>query len=116
MQIAHFEKGLTYTDKELLVVARKLGKLATHCSRLKNEASVIRVEAERRETKKERDEVKVTIVVTLPHKTFTADSRKANVIEAFDRAVEKIEPQLIRFKEKSGAKGRARRARYAAAV
>ncbi|HVW66285.1 MAG TPA: ribosome-associated translation inhibitor RaiA [Candidatus Peribacteraceae bacterium] len=111
MNIEHFEKGLTYNDRELLFVARKLGKLATHCSRLKDESSVIRVEAERRETKKTRDETKVMITVELPQKMMRAESRKATFLEAFDRAVEKLEPQLVKYKELRSSKGRQRKAR-----
>ncbi len=111
MHIEHFEKGLTYTDKELLAVARKIGKMATYCGRLKDESSIIRVEAERRDTKKEKDAIKVMITVELPKKQFRAESRKAAVVEAFDRAIEKIEPQLIRYKEMRSLKGRVRKAR-----
>lgn len=111
MHIEHFEKGLKYTDKELLIVARKIGKMATHCSRLKDEASIIRVEAERQETKKQNDAVKVMITVELPKKQFRTESRKANVVDAFDRAVEKIEPQLIRYKELHTGKGRLQKSR-----
>lgn len=111
MHIEHFEKGLKYNDKELLTVARRLGKLATYCGRLKDEASVIRVEAEKRETKKEKDGTKVMITVTLPRKVLRSESRKATVTEAFDRAAEKMEPQLIRYKEMYSAKGKLHRAR-----
>jgi ribosomal subunit interface protein len=111
MHIEHFEKGLRYTDKELLMVARKLGKLATYCGRLKDEASVIRVEAEHRDTKKEKDSVKVMMTVELPQKQFRAESRKASIIEAFDRAVEKLEPQLIRYKEMRSGKEKQRKSR-----
>ncbi len=114
MHIEHFEKGLKYTDKELLAVARKIGKLATYCSRLKDESSVIRVEAERRDTKKEKDSVKVMITIELPKKQFRAESRKADVVEAFDRAAEKIEPQLVKYKELNSRKGRAQRSRSSA--
>lgn len=106
MHIEHFEKGVRYTDKELLILARKLGKLATYCRRLKDEASVIRVEAERRETKKESDEVKVMINVQLPGKLFRSESRKKSVTEAVDRAIEKLEPQLLKYKELHTRKGR----------
>lgn len=106
MHIEHFEKGVRYTDKELLILARKLGKLATYCRRLKDEASVIRVEAERRETKKENDEVKVMINVQLPGKLFRSESRKKSVTEAVDRAIEKLEPQLLKYKELNTRKGR----------
>lgn len=111
MHIEHFEKGLRYTDKELLVVARKIGKLATYCGKLKDEASVIRVEADRRSTKKENDSVKVMITIELPQKQFRSESRKATVIEAFDRATEKMEPQLIKYKETHSAKGKVRKSR-----
>jgi ribosome-associated translation inhibitor RaiA len=43
--------------------------------------------------------------VELPHKELRSESRKANVVEAFDRAAEKLEPQLIRYKEMHSGKG-----------
>ena len=113
MHIEHFEKGTRYTDRELLSVARKLGKLATYCSRLKDESSVIRVEAEKRPTKKSSDEVKVMITVELPGKQLRSESRKSTLLEAFDRAAEKMEPQLMRYKELRSNKGRQRKARSA---
>ena len=111
MHITHFEKGVIYTDKELLTMARKVGKMATYCSRLKDESSIIRVEAERRETKKANDSVKVMITVELPQKILRSESRKAGIIEAFDRACEKMEPQLVKYKELHSAKGRLQKAR-----
>lgn len=110
MHIEHFEKGLRYTDSELILLARKIGKMATICRRLKDESSVIRVEAERRATKKANDEVKVMITIELPKKILRAESRKSTVIEAVDRCVEKLEPQLQKFKELHTRKGRVRRA------
>lgn len=110
MHIEHFEKGLRYSDRELLMLARKLGKLATYCKTLKNESSVIRVEADRRPTKKKQDEVTVTVTIELPRARLQAVSRKQAVIEAVDRAVEKIEPQVLRYKEKHTGKDRAHRA------
>ena len=110
MHIAHFEKGLKITDKDLLLVARKIGKMATYCSRLKDEASMIRVESERRETKKASDSVKVMLTVELPQKVLRAESRKASIQEAFDRACEKMEPQLLKYKDMHSAKGRIRKA------
>jgi ribosomal subunit interface protein len=110
MHVEHFEKGLRYSDRELLMLARKIGKLATYCKTLKNDASVIRVEATRAPTKKKQDEVMVTVTVELPGARFQAVSRKRDVIEAVDRATEKIEPQLVRYKEKNTGRDRAHRA------
>ena len=105
MNVQHFEKGVVYTDTELLLLAKKIGRLATYCKRLKNEGSSIRVEAERRETKKERDSVKVMMTVELPGKILRAESRRDNVIDAIDRCAEKLEPQLKRYKELKTARG-----------
>ena len=109
MNIQHFEKGLSYSDRELVVLARKIGKLATYCKKLKDEDSAIRVEAEHRPTKKNRDQVKVMVTVELPGKTLRAESRRNKAIEAVDRAMEKLEPQIKRYKEGLMGKERARR-------
>lgn len=99
MNIQHFEKGVTYSDRELLIVARKLGKLATYCKRVKDEASAIRFEAEQRQTQKRRDQIKVTVIVELPHAVLRAESRRFTMIDALDRCIEKLEPQVKRYKE-----------------
>lgn len=106
MQVLHFEKDFHYTDRDLLTVARKIGKLATHCRRLKDEGSSIRVEVEARETKKANDQIKMMITVTLPRKTMRAESRKPTVVECADRCVEKLEPQLTKYKELHSRRGR----------
>ncbi len=111
MNIHHFEKGLSYSDRELAILARKIGKLVTYCKKLKDADSAIRVEAEKRPTKKDRDQVKVMITVELPKKILRAESRRNKVIEAIDRAMEKLEPQLKRYKEENSGRGKARRER-----
>ena len=105
MNVQHFEKGVQYTDQDLLLLARKVGKLATYCKRLKNADSSIRVEAERNQTKKERDQVTVMVNVELPGKTFRAESRKGTVMEALDRCVEKLERNLVKYKDLHTRKG-----------
>jgi ribosomal subunit interface protein len=99
MNIQHFEKDLTFNDNELRLVARKVGKLATYCKRAKDEASFIRVEAERRDTKKKEDQVKVMITVSLPKDILRAESRRAYALDALERCIEKLEPQIKRYKD-----------------
>lgn len=99
MNIQHFEKGLYYNDQDLLILARKIGKLATFCKRVKDEESMIRVEAERRNTKKQRDSIEVKVQVILPKAKLFADSLRGSALEALDRCVEKLEPQIKRYKE-----------------
>lgn len=110
MNVQHFEKGIVYSNDELLLLTRKLGKLATYCDRLKDEASGIRVEAEHRPTEKERDSVKVMINVALPRMVLRAESRRARAIEAVDRCIEKLEPQIKRYKEMQTGRDSAHRA------
>lgn len=99
MHIEHFEKDIQYSDRELKLFARKLGKLATYCKHVKDESSKIRVEAEVRDTKKDRDRVKLVIQVDLPKKVLRAESRRPTPIDALDRCIEKLEPQIMRYKE-----------------
>lgn len=107
MHVEHLEKGVRYSDQDLLLLAKKIGKLATYCRFLKDEGSVIRVEAERRDTKKDRDQVKVMLTLALPHKVLRSESRKFTALEAFDSCAEKIKPQIDRYKEMHSGKGRA---------
>lgn len=106
MNVQHFEKGFHYTDRQMLTIVRKIGKLATFCRSVKDEGSYIRLEAERRDTKKDRDQVKVTVTVQLPKKILIAESRRSDVIEAVDRCTEKLEPQLKKYKDLHSHKGR----------
>ncbi len=116
MNVQHFEKGLQYSDRELLMLARKMGKLATYCRKLKDADSMIRVEAERRETKKANDQVKVMVTVELPKKKLRAESRRQMVLDAFDRCVDKLVPQLRRYKEKNTGREKAHRLSLAQAA
>jgi ribosome-associated translation inhibitor RaiA len=108
MNVQHFEKGLRYNDRDLLLLAKKIGKLATYCKRLKDASSLIRVEAERRPTKKDSDQVKVMITVDLPGKQLRAESRRKSPIDAVDRCIEKLTPQIKRYKEMGTGRGKAR--------
>ncbi|MBI3332364.1 HPF/RaiA family ribosome-associated protein [Candidatus Peregrinibacteria bacterium] len=108
MNVQHFEKGLHYSDREFLLLAKKIGRLATYCERLKDEASWIRIDADRRPTEKAQDRIKVTITVELPKAAFRVESRRSTALRAIDRCIEKLEPQIKRYKEMHTGKGRAR--------
>ncbi|OGJ54080.1 hypothetical protein A3D11_00560 [Candidatus Peribacteria bacterium RIFCSPHIGHO2_02_FULL_49_16] len=99
MHIEHHEKNLRYTDRELILLARKIGRLATYCKRIKDESSSIHIDAEERDTKKKRDSIKISITIELPHKILRAESRRSDVSEAVDRCIEKLEPQIKRYKD-----------------
>jgi ribosomal subunit interface protein len=115
MNVSHFEKGLQLQDKDLLLLARKIGKLATYCARLKDADSSIRIEAERRPTKKESDQVKVMLTVELPKAVLRSESRRPWMLDAVDRCIVKITPQLKRYKEKRTGRAKAhRRTRHVA--
>lgn len=107
MHVEHFEKGVRYNDAELILLAKKIGKLATYCRFLKDEGSSIRVEAEKRDTKKDRDQVKVMVTVHLPKKILRVESRKYMVLEALDSCIEKLEGQITKYKEMHSGKARA---------
>jgi len=99
MNIQNYQKGFDLSDRQRLKIARKIGKLATYCERVKDESSSIRLEASRRNTKKGRDRMKVTLTVELPKKILRAESRRPDPMEAVDRCIEKVEPQVKKYKE-----------------
>jgi ribosomal subunit interface protein len=101
MNIQHFEKGFDFSDQQRVIVARKVGKLATYCKKVKDESSIIRVEANNRSTKKGNDQMKVTVTIELPKKILRAESRRVDPVVAVDRCVEKLEPQIKKYKDKN---------------
>ena len=111
MNLEHFEKGLSLGDNERVMLAKKILRLTRYCEKLKDESSYIRLEAERRPTEKTQDQVKVMINVKLPKQSFRAESRRERVLEAVDRCIEKLEPQIKKYKELHTGKGRARKSR-----
>ena len=98
MRIVHYEKGYIYTTRELLLLAKKVGRLARYCEKMKDEGSLITVETLSRDTKKRQDSVKVVLMVTLPEKTLRAESRRPEALDAIDRCVEKLESQIEKYK------------------
>jgi len=109
MHIQHIEKGFRLSDRELLQIARRVGKLATYCKRVKNEGSGIRIDSEYRSTEKRQDQMKVMITVELPGTILRAESRRPDIAEAVDRCIEKLEPQVKRYKETNTGRGKMRR-------
>ncbi len=110
MQVEHFEKGISYNADELILLAKKIGRLATYCRFLKDEGSSIRVEATRSDTKKDRDQITVMVTVHLPKEILRVESRKNRVMDGVDRCMEKLEDQVKRYKEMHTGRERAHRA------
>jgi ribosomal subunit interface protein len=102
MHIAHYEKGYTYTTRELLLLAKKVGRMARYCEKVKDEGSLITVETLSRDTKKRRDSVKVVIMISLPYTTLRAESRRPQALDALDRCLEKLESQIEKYKARHG--------------
>lgn len=80
------------------MLAKKVGRLTRYCNKIKDEGSIVNVETVSRDTKKQRDNVKVMITMTLPKKTLRAESRKKDALSAIDRCCEKLESQIEKYK------------------
>jgi ribosomal subunit interface protein len=98
LKVTHYEKGYIYTASELLMLARKIGRLSRYCRRMCDEGSSIKVETISRDTKKQRDSVKVMVTIHLPKKILRAESRKPRALDAIDRCCEKLEAQIKKYK------------------
>ena len=110
MHVEHFEKGVSYNADELLLLAKKIGRLATYCRFLKDDGSSIRVEATRRDTKKDGDQVKVMVTVHLPKEILRSESRKNQVMVAVDSCMKKLKDQVKRYKDMHSGRVRAHQA------
>lgn len=53
--------------------------------------------------------MKVTVTVELPKKILRAESRRPDPVVAVDRCVEKLEPQIKKYKELNTERERAKR-------
>ena len=109
MRTAHYEKGYVYTSREFLLLAKKIGRMARYCQRIKDESSLITVETFSRDTKKRKDSVKVVVMLTLPKASLRAESRRPDALDALDRCLEKLEHQIERYKEVHGSRGKSAR-------
>ena len=109
LKVTHYEKGYTYTASALIILAKKIGRLSRYCKKVMDESSVIKVETISRDTKKQRDSVKVVISIILPKKMLRAESRRSDALDAIDRCMEKLESQIKKYKEKHEPKQIARR-------
>ena len=82
------------------MLAKKVGRLSRYCKEIMDESSIMKVETFSRDTKKQRDSVKVIISIVLPNKIVRAESRKSKALDAIDRCCEKLEAQLKKYKER----------------
>jgi ribosomal subunit interface protein len=98
LKVTHYEKGYTYTASELLILAKKIGRLSRYCRRMCDEGSSIKVETISRDTKKQNDAVKVMITIHLPKRMLRAESRRPQALDAIDRCCEKLESQIKKYK------------------
>lgn len=109
LRVTHYEKGYIYTASELLMMAKKIGRLSRYCRKIMDESSHIKVETISRATKKRRDSVKVMVTIILPHKTLRAESRRKTALGAIDRCCEKLESQIEKYKDAHLRRSQARR-------
>lgn len=100
LHVTHYEKGYVYTASQLLMLAKKVGRLSRYCRTIMDESSMINIETVSQDTKKHRDSVMVMITIRLPHQMLRAESRKGAALYGIDRCVEKLESQIERYKQK----------------
>ncbi len=100
MNIQHHEVGFKLTDEERMHMAEKLGHLAHYCKYMMDESTKIFVSSELRDTEKAKDRMKVSITIEFHDHTERADSRREMLLASFDRCIEKLEPQVKRYKDK----------------
>jgi len=107
MSIQFFVKDFRLNTNEQSYIEKRVAKIAHFGSKLNDEATVIRVEIEKRETKAMEDhfDAKIHVNVPAPHNTpIFAEDHAETPTKAIDLVLEKLTKQIEKYKTKMSGK------------
>jgi len=100
MEIKIHTQGLDLSEAQNEVIEKKITHLAELGGRLKDEATEVRVEFAYQEVKAKEDAYLCQVTFYPPHATIRAEARGEKVEDALDEVIDKIRPQIERYKDK----------------
>ncbi len=101
MQISINNKHLHLSDDQKDYIGKKINHLKHLGERVNDESTQVRVDVETNNLKNSDRNISLQITMFLPQALIRAESRAVSAEEAIDLAVEKMEKQLERYKNKS---------------
>lgn len=100
MQIKIHTKQLELRPHQKALVEEKISHLTHLADRIQDEASLIQVDLAHEAVKAIQDAYECVLNFFIPHATLRAEARAESLESAIDKAMEKIRPQIERYKAK----------------
>lgn len=100
MQIQIFSHTVSLGDNQKEYINNKIDNLKKYEQRMADEATMIRVDVERTNSKTGNDKIGTQITMYIPNAVIRAEVKGVTVEETIDLAVEKLKKQIERYKTK----------------
>lgn len=100
MQIQISSASITLSDNQKDYINEKITNLGKYESRVADEATVIKVDVEKRKVRSGDQKITSQITLYVPHAVIRAEVHGINIEETVDLAVEKLKKQIERYKTK----------------
>lgn len=100
MQIKIYTKNLELDARQKTMMEGKISNITHLAHRIQDESSVIQVDLAYEEVKAAEDAYVCALSLFIPHATLRAETRGESLENALDAAVEKLKPQIEKYKAK----------------
>jgi putative sigma-54 modulation protein len=100
MQIQIFSSSMTLNDSQKDYINEKITNLSKYEQRVADEASVTRVDIEKRKVRSGDQRITTQITMNVPHAVIRAEVHGLNIEETVDLAIDKLKKQIERYKTK----------------
>ncbi|MBN1494541.1 ribosome-associated translation inhibitor RaiA [Candidatus Peregrinibacteria bacterium] len=100
MQIQLVSNSITLGDNQKDYINEKIENLSKYEQRVADEATLVRVDVEKRKVRSGDQKITTQITMYVPHAVIRAEVHGINVEETVDLAVDKLKKQIERYKTK----------------
>jgi len=100
MQIQITSTSITLTDSQKDYINEKIEHLSKYEDRISDEATIIKVDVEKRKVRSGDQRITTQITMYVPHAVIRAEVHGQNVDETVDLAIEKLKKQIETYKTK----------------
>ena len=100
MQIQISSTSITLTESQKDYISEKIANLGKYEDRIADEATMIKVDVEKRKVRSGDQRITTQITMYVPHAVIRAEVHGLNVDETVDLAMEKLKKQIERYKTK----------------
>lgn len=100
MQIKIHNKHMQLSSEQMELIEAKVAHLTDLADRIKDESSEIRVDLSHEQSRAAEDAYECHLTLFVPHATLRAESRAESLENVVDQVIEKMKPQIEKYKAK----------------